>query len=164
MTEKEQIEKFTAEKFIEAYNMRFNTTFVIREHSDMPDFIFQDENGNKLNLEITLTENRDNDIKALLGRSEHKNLEYVRKHGMGPASALSGNVMEHAYKRISEKMSKNYGKNVALVLRDASPLEWNWDICLQELKKKLENKSNPFDRGVWILAISQNQNKIFQVL
>ena len=153
MTEKERIEKFTAEKFIEVYNIRFNTTFAIEEHSDKPDFICEDKSGNKLNLEVTLTEDRDNDIKASLGRSEHKNLEYVRKHGMGPASALSGNVMEHAYNRISEKMSKNYGKNVALVLRDASPLEWNWDICLQELKKKLENKPNSFDKGIWITMI-----------
>ena len=164
MTEKEKIEKFTAEKFIETYNVRFNTTFAVKEHSDNPDFICEDKNGNKLNLEATLTEDRDNDIKAALGRSEHRNFDYVKKHGMGPASALSGNVMEHAYERILEKMSKRYGTNVALVVRDASPLEWDWNMCLEELKKKLENVSNPFDKGVWILTISQDQNKIFQVL
>ncbi|MBI1755209.1 hypothetical protein HYR65_02910 [Candidatus Azambacteria bacterium] len=164
INEKEKIEKFTAEKFIEAYNARFNTTFAIKEHSDKPDFICKDKNGVEMKLETTLTEDQDNDIRALLGRSEHKNFEYVRKHGMNPASALLGNVMKHAYNRISEKMLKNYGKNVALVLRDASPLEWDWDICLPELKKKLESNSNPFDKGVWILTISQNQNKIFQVL
>ena len=164
MTEKEKIEKFTAKKFIEAYNVCFNTTFTIKEHSDKPDFVCEDKNGSELKLETTLTEDHDNDIKALLGRSEHRSIEHARKYGMSPASALSGNVMEHAYNRISEKMSKNYGKNVALVLRDASPLEWNWDICLPELKKKLESNPNPFDKGVWILTISQNQNKIFQVL
>ncbi len=164
MTEKEKIEKSTAEKFIVAYSENFGTTFAFKEQSDHPDIICADKNSNELKLEITLTEDQDNDIKALLGRSEHKNLEYVKKHGMGPASSLSGNVMEHAYSRILSKVSKNYGTNVALVVRDASPLDWNWDMCLPELKMKLNGVSNPFDKGVWILTTPQNRNKIFRVL
>lgn len=164
MTEKEKIEKFTAEKFIGAYNKKFKTSFFIKEQSDYPDIICEDKSGSQLNLEITLTEDQDNDIKALLGRSEHRSLEYVKKHGMGQASALSSNVMDNAYKRISIKMSKNYGINVVLVVRDVSPLEWNWNMCLSELTKKLKDITNPFDKGIWILTTSQNQNKIFCVL
>ncbi len=164
MTKKERIEKFTAESFIAIYNVQFGTNFAIEQHSDNPDFICKDKDGNELKLEVTLTENQDNDIKAALGRSEHKDFEYVKKHGMGPASALSGNVVERAYNRILGKMFKNYGVNVALVVRDASSLEWDWNICLPELKVKLENISNPFDKGVWILTITRDGNKIFRVL
>ena len=164
MTEKERIEKATAGEFIQAYNEKFNTFFAVKELSDHPDIICEDKGGNQLKLEITLTEDQDNDIKALLGRSEHKNIEYVKKHGMGPVSVFQGNVMEHAYNRILAKMSKDYGVNVALVVRDVSPLQWDWNVCISELTKKLENVSNPFDKGVWILTTSQNQNKIFRVL
>ena len=165
MTEKEKIEKSTAEKFIVVYNEKFKTAFaVVKEQSDHPDIVCEEKSGNRLKLEITLTEDRDNDIKALLGRSEHKNIEYVRKHGMSSASALSGNVMNRAYSRILGKMSKDYGINVALVVRDVSPLEWDWNMCLSELTRKLENIRNPFDKGVWIFTTPQNQNKIFRVL
>lgn len=164
MTEKEKIEKSTAEEFIAVYNKNFKTTFAVKKHSDHPDIICEDKNGNQLKLEITLTEDQDNDIKALLGRSEHKDIEYVKKHGMGPASALSGNVMEHAYNRILKKMSKNYGTNVALVVRDTSPLDWDWNLCISKLTEKLKNVSNPFDKGVWILLIAQDGSKIFRVL
>lgn len=164
MTEKEKIEKFTAGEFLTAYNANLNTSFAIKEHSDHPDITCEDKNGSQLKLEITLTEDQDNDIKALLGRSEHKDVEYVKKHGMGPASSLSGNVMEHAYNRILLKMSKNYGTNVALVVRDISPLEWNWDMCIAELSEKLKNVSNPFNKGVWILTTTRSGSKIFRVL
>ena len=164
MTENQQIEKFTAEKFIVAYNEKFKTNFFVKEQSDYPDIVCEDKTGSQLNLEITLAEDREDDIVALLGKSEHKNLEHVRKYGMGHTSALSGNVADNAYKRILAKMSKDYGKNVALVVRDVSPLDWDWDLCLSELTKKLKNIRNPFDEGVWILTTSQNQNKIFRVL
>ena len=164
MTEKEKIEKATAEKFLAAYNANFNTAFEIKEQSDNPDIVCEDKDGNQLKLQITLTEDQNNDIKALLGRSGHKSIGYVRKHGMGQASALSGNVMEHAYNRILVKMYKDYGTNVALVIRDVSRLEWDWNTCLSELTTKLKGISNPFDKGVWILTTSQNQNRIFRVL
>lgn len=164
MTEKEQIEKVTADKFIEAYNTKFNTSFVVKKQSDHPDILCEDKSGSQLNLEITLTEDQDKDIKALLGRSEHKSLEHARQYRTGPESALSGNVMEHAYHRIIEKMSKDYGTNVALVVRDVSPLEWDWNICIPELVKKLKDIPNPFDKGIWILTLSPNQNKIFRIL
>ena len=164
LTEKQQIEKTTAEKFIELYNKKFDTLFVVKKISDNPDVICEDLTGGELNLEITLTEDRPRDIKALLGRSEHKSLEYAKKYGLGPASSLSGNVSEQAYNRIGEKMVKNYGTNVALVVWDASPLDWNWDTETKNLAKKLLLKysQNPFDKGVWIL--SAFQNKIFRVL
>jgi len=163
MTEKQQIEKSTAEKFIKLYNTENSTFFEIKELSDHPDIVCEDSVGNQLKLEITLTEDRNGDIQALLGRSEHKSLEHAKQHGMGPASAFSGNVIEHAYHRIFAKMSKNYGTNVALVVRDVSPLGWDWNAEKLKLARKLKNVSNPFDKGIWIFTSSQ-QDKIFRVL
>jgi len=163
MTEKQQIEKSSAEKFITLYNKKLNTSFEVKKLSDSPDIICEDLVGNQLKLEITLTEDRDGDIKALLGRSEHKSLEHARQHGMGPASALLGNVAEHVYHRILAKMSKDYGTDVALVVRDVSPLGWDWDIEKSKLTRKLEGASNPFDKGIWILTSSQ-QDEVFRVL
>lgn len=163
-TEKGKIEKASAEKFLLAYNTYSKTAFEIKALSDSPDIVCEDKNGNQLKLEITLTEDQDNDIKASLGRSEHRSIEYIRKNGMGPASALSGNVMDNAYNRILEKMSKDYGVGVALVVRDVSPLEWDWNICIRQLSEKLKNVSNPFDKGVWVLTTTRSGSKIFCVL
>ncbi len=163
MTEKGKIEKATAEYFIKQYNLKFQTSFKINELSDKPDILCVDNAGNNLNLEITLTEDNDGDIKALLGRSEHKSLEHVRQHGMGPASTLSSNVAEHAYHRILAKISKNYGANTALVVRDVSPLGWDWDTEKSKLAKKFENIFNPFDKGIWILTTSSG-TKIYKIL
>ncbi len=163
MTEKQQIERLTAEYFITQYNLEFKTSFAIKELSDNPDVLCADSTGKNLKLEITLTEDNDGDIKALLGRSEHKSLEYVKQYGMGSASALSRNVAEHAHNRISEKMYKDYGTNVALVVRDTSPLGWNWDLEKAKLAQRLKNIPNPFDMGIWILTSSLD-TKIYKIL
>lgn len=160
MTEKKRVEKATAEKFIEMYNKKFSTFFVVKKQLNPPnpDIFCEDKGGSQLNLEITLTEDQDGDIKALLGRSEHKN------HIGGSISSFPGNVMEHACRRIIKKMSNDYGMNVALVVRDVSPLEWDWNMHTSEFVKKLKGISSPFDKGIWILTTSQNQNKIFKIL
>ena len=159
MTEKEKIEKVTAEKFLKLYNNKFNTMYIIKEISDHPDVLCEDLSGNKLSLEITLTEDCGNDIKALLGRSEHKDLAYVKEHGMGTARDFV-NVSKNALQRIREKMRKDYGANVALVVRDVSPLDWDWNDVLD---KKLDDIKNPFEKGIWILTCG-NPNKIYQIL
>ena len=163
MTEKQQIEKITAEKFLKVYNKEFNTSFVVKELSDSPDVICEDSVGHQLKLEITLTEDHDGDIKALLGRSEHKNLEYVKQHGMGPVSSLPGNVSEQVANKILKKMSTDYGNNVALVVRDVSPIGWDWNPIIKNLKAQLVDTKNLFDKGIWIFTSSQ-QDKIFRVL
>jgi len=163
MTEKQQIEKNTAEKFIKLYNIEMGTFFKIKKLSDYPDIICEDLSGNQLNLEITLTEDKKGDIKTLLGRSNHKTLEYLRGNGMGQASCLSGNVLEQAYHSIYNKRLKDYGINTALVVRDVSPIGWDWNFCVKSLTSRLENIQNPFDKGIWIITLSV-QEKIFRIL
>ena len=80
MNEKEAIEKATADAFIKLYNSEMGTSFSIVEYSDAPDICCQDLKGNRFNFEITLTEDRPKDIQALLGRSNHRSLEALKKH------------------------------------------------------------------------------------
>lgn len=71
-------------------------------------------------FEITLTEDRPNDIKAALGRSDHRSPEIFHKEHPR-ASSLQGNVVCMITSRISAKLKKDYGPNTALVIRDSSP-------------------------------------------
>ena len=73
MSEKTDIEWATGEAFISLYNARFATTY-LAQPSEAPDIHCVDQKGNRLNLEITMTEDRPGDIKALLGRSEDRSL------------------------------------------------------------------------------------------
>ena len=172
MNEKEAIEKATADAFIELYNSEMGTSFSIIEYSDAPDIRSQDSDGNTLNFEITLTEDRPKDIQANLGRSNHRRLEALKKHladvkagkanPMDRTSCLQGNVTEMILSRIQPKLMKDYGVNVALVIRDASPVGWDWDMVIDQIKSQLNLERNPFDKGIWI--ITYLKDKIYRVL
>jgi len=55
LIEKKDIEKATAQGFIKLYNAKMRTTYRIIDHSDSPDTRCVNSDGNKLNLEITMT-------------------------------------------------------------------------------------------------------------
>ena len=80
MKEKEQIEKCTAEIFLKLYNEKYSETFSIQSISDAPDVKCKNSEGIELNLEITLTEDKKNDIAALLGRANDRSIESLRQH------------------------------------------------------------------------------------
>ncbi len=173
MTEKEAIEFETAKQFINLYNSQMGTSFSIVKHSDAPDFHCQDKEGNELKLEITLTEDRPGDIQALLGRSDARSPEAMKKHNeaveRGEASifesvsCLQGNVFQIAKNRIQPKIDKmRYGSNTALVVRDVSPLGWSWETVLDDLASSLDLRNNPFDKGIWLITFTGN--KIFQMV
>jgi len=58
MSEKQAIEKATAEGFLVLYNQLSGTDFGIVEMSDAPDARCMDSHRKTLNLEITTTEDR----------------------------------------------------------------------------------------------------------
>ncbi len=168
MNEKEEIEKATADIFIKLYNTKMGSSFSIIEYSDAPDIQCTDPHKNKFNFEITLTEDKPNDIKALLGRSDHKRWEKTIseiKTGKTKAyevvSCLQGNVTETIISRIKPKFKKDYGKNVALVIRDTSPLNWEWDTAIDQIKLQLNLNENPFNKGIWI--ITYTMDKIYRI-
>jgi hypothetical protein len=172
LNEKEAIEKATADAFIQLYNSEMGTSFSIVEYSDTPDIRCKDSEGNTFNFEITLTEDRPKDIQAALGRSDHRSLEALKKHladvkagkanPLDRVSCLQGNVTEMILSRIQPKLKKHYGRNVALVIRDASPVGWDWDLVIDQIKHKLSLDRNPFDKGIWIITF--RKDKIYQIL
>jgi hypothetical protein len=84
MNEDQQIERATAEGFLLLFNQQFGADYEIVEIGDTPDVRCQDPNGRALNLEITLTEDRQRDIQAALGRSDHRNAENSTHHRLRP--------------------------------------------------------------------------------
>lgn len=170
--EKKAIEKATADAFIKLYNSEMGTSFSIVEYSDSPDIRCKEPEGNTFNFEITLTEDWPKDIQAALGRSDHRSIEALRQHladvragkasPLERVSCLQGNVVEMIVCRIKPKLEKDYGHNVALVIRDSSPLDWDWDLVVDHIKNRLNLLGNPFDKGIWI--ISYSKDKIFRLL
>ncbi|HWP56393.1 MAG TPA: hypothetical protein VNL14_00740 [Candidatus Acidoferrales bacterium] len=172
MSEKLDIERATAQAFVRLYNAKMGTSYEIVDYADAPDVCCADAHGNRLNLEITLTEDKPGDIKALLGRSDARSLETLKAHltkvkageadPLERVSSLSGNVIEVVASRIGAKMNKKYGANTALVVRDTSGVDWDWDLVVTDLGNSLRGQVNPFDKGIWIL--SSSKERIFHVL
>lgn len=172
MNEKEAIELHTAEQFLEFYNLQEGSTYTVKQHTDAPDIHCQDSDENNLYLEITLTEDRNGDIQSLLGRSDARSPEALKKHldevkkGKGNifqwSSCLQDSVSVMAMNRIQPKLSKDYGSNVALVVRDVSPLPWSWETVIDDIAACLDLSRNPFDKGIWLMSISNS--KIYKIV
>jgi hypothetical protein len=172
MNEKEAIEKATADAFVELYNREMGTSFSIVEYSDAPDIRCKDKRGNTFNFEITLTEDRPRDIQAALGRSNHRSIEALRQHladvKVGKAnplewvSCLQENVTRMVVSNIIPKLQKDYGSSVGLVIRDTSPVCWNWELVLDDINKIISSYRNSFDKGIWI--IPYRKDRIFRII
>ncbi len=172
MNEKAAIERATAEAFLDHYNDLHLTSFRVTEHGDAPDIIALDKLGSRLQLEIVMTEDRVGDIKATLGRSDVRSIESLKHHvelvhqgkaePMQRASSLGGNVTESLKKRLRAKMAKRYGPHTALVIRDTSGVDWDWDVMVGHLKASFGDLLNPFDRGIWLL--NRSGDRLFQLL
>ena len=170
MNEKEAIEKATAEGFLRLYNEATGNDYDIIEHSDAPDILCRNGRDEALNLEITMTEDTPMDIAALLGRSDHRDFDPLKKNtgavrssrATPQFSSLSENVSAMLRSRILAKLKKDYGQNVALVIRDTSPLDWAWDGELDDIRAAIAQYDNAYDRGIWIL--SYRKDKLYRVV
>ena len=170
MTEKQAIERAAAEGFLVLYNQLQRTDFRIVEISGAPDVRCADSLGNTLNLEITTTEDHPRDIKAILGRSNDRSLEALRAHVERVArdeeqpqfSSLSDGVSDQLVKRLQSKMMKDYGLNAALVVRDTSGVDWDWDDVIPAIRSRLDLTQNPFSQGIWLL--SRVKDRLFLII
>lgn len=166
MDEKKAIERAIADAFITLYNQENGTSYSIDKHADAPDICCVDPEGNTFSFEITLTENRPNDITAMLGRSDHKTVERVQagiaqgKSMMG--SCLQGEVVDMIVSRIQSKLTNDYGSNVALVVQDTSRVPWDWYSVLDQIRDGLNLQRNPFDMGIWIINFLKDE--IYRIL
>ena len=164
MSEKQAIEKATGEGFLDLYNRLQSTDFRIVEMSDAPDVRCMDSLGKTLNLEITTTEDRPGDIKAVLGRSNSRSLEALRVargEEQPQFSSLSGTVSDQLVGRLQNKMMNDYGSNAALVVQDTSGVDWDWDYVIPTIRSRLDLKKNPFSQGIWVL--SRAKDRLFQI-
>ena len=169
MSEKRAIEKATAEGFLALYNQRQNSDFRIVRMCDAPDVRCEDSLGKALNLEITTTEDRPGDIKAVLGRCNSRGagalriqLERVARNEEKPQySSLSEVVSSQLFARLQSKMMNDYGANTALVVRDTSGVDWDWHHVIPTIRSRLDFTKNPFSRGIWVL--SRAKDRLFQI-
>lgn len=169
MEEKRLIEEATAKAFLNLYNSEMGTSYAIIAHLDAPDICCRDLRGNKLNIEITLTEDRPGDIQAVLGRSNSRSLDAFKKHlsdvkdgeasHFDRVSCLGEGPFETIVSGIKKKCQNSYGNNTALVVRDTSPIDWGWSGVIDRIMADVDR--NPFDKGIWI--INDQKDKIYKI-
>lgn len=68
-----------------------------------------------------------------------------------------GKVTDMIISRILQKLQKDYGSNVALVIRDSSPACWDWDSVVDQIRNMLNLSRNPFDRGIRIISFRKDR-------
>jgi hypothetical protein len=169
VTEKNQIELETARAFLRLYNAAMQATYRIVECSDAPDVGCEDENGRKLAIEITLTEEAPGEIRERLGRSprpQHsmerlrEQLDRVRGGDLDILQILTSTPetrLAQIVGAIRKKLVKRYGDNVALVVRDTSPCDWDWELEVDAIRRQLAGKTNAFSCGIWVLSAGKDR-------
>jgi hypothetical protein len=159
--EKEAIERATAEGFLSLYNKHVDSDFKISS-TGTPDVQCKNSKGKILNIEATSAQDQPGDIQALLGRSNHKNIDNLDVENTDAPNFVSfeEDVYSAMAETINAKITKRYGSNTALVVRDTSGCDWEWDTITQKLLKMLK-KPNPFDKGIWIL--SRDKSKCYLI-
>jgi hypothetical protein len=198
VNENKRIEVSTADVFLSYYNRQEGTSYRVVEYGDAPDVRTCDEQGEILQFDIVRTEDHPGDIKAALARSKSRSFKALRQHveevrtgksdPRDRASKLFGNVtdpmdnvtvsmnnvIDSLKKRLHDKLLMRYGANTALVIRDTSGVDWDWDLVqsfqeildsvLKELKEELnkEELDNPYDRGIWL--VSRSKDRVFHLI
>ena len=145
MNEKEKIEKASVDAFVRLFNECEKQDYVVEKYSDAPDAMCKNSSGQVMQVEVTLTEDRPGDLPWTLGRLE----ERPGKSRFG--SCLGGNVLNQLAKRIDNKINKRYGERTALVIRDSSGVDWDWEYIADDVKRLIEDKDNPYDMGIWVV-------------
>ena len=169
MNEKIDIERGTAEGFLKLYNQYYETSFEIDEISDSPDVRCIDESGERLNIEITMTEDESGTIQAFLGRSSKLSLYTLKEQNKRTSEGLEAprfHTIETSYEvlveRINSKLQKDYGSNAALVIRDVSGMDWEWETIVDRLSDNINLSINPFSKGIWLLSF--RGEKLFRLI
>jgi hypothetical protein len=145
MNENAQIERGTAEKFLQLYNQQMGASYTIVCHSDSPDFQCRDHTtGEQLGLEVTNLEDVSGDLQYILGRGQ----------GQG-TRCFNEDTLERFRRRIAEKCRKDYGPNAALVLRQVTIL-WSdddWEMYREDFQAVItEECKKTYSKGIWVLT------------
>lgn len=154
MTEKKAMERATAEAFLALYNKRMGASFEIKEYSEAPDVRCEDSNGNKLNLEITSTE----DFPST--RDIPGDIQSTYRDNKVPCARGFDGACDTLFQRICAKAKKDYGSDVALVIQNFSAVGWCREIAektKERFSNLLENLNPSFDKGIWLIACGRNE-------
>ncbi|MGH3644342.1 MAG: hypothetical protein ACRDUX_35590 [Mycobacterium sp.] len=141
------------------------------EHGDAPDFRCVDDLGATLNVEITLMQERGDDIKGLRGRSTAHSIDSLRKnnalvavgkaHPMQFARTPQDHTVRGLVVAIEKKLTKSYGRNTALVVGETCPLDWDWDLIdLTDLHVWLRAQAHSFDKGIWLIESTDRVRRV----
>ncbi len=145
MTEKQRIEKATVDAFVALHNKNYGTSYSVREYGDAPDATCVSVLGDILNIEVCVTEDRAGDIPWVQGKTNTR--RYQGKLG----SSLLGNVLTQLGQRLDKKSLMRYGNQTALVIRDSSGVDWDWEDVKSQVQERLQQSANPFQMGIWIV-------------
>jgi hypothetical protein len=151
-SEKKEIERKTAQLFLNLFNQLHNTHFEIQELREIPDVQCCDtETGKYLFLEIAMLENLPGEIAYGFGRAK-KPISPTTKTDVVDFFA---DVVPQYRKCLEKKLLSTYGDNTALVLYQTSIL-WepsDWEIIAPGFRKEiLEGKETHFYAGVWVIC------------
>lgn len=181
--EKRLIERATAEMFLSLYNPATGHSYCITDQPDPPepDVRCEDDAGGILKLEITMLEDLPGDIQSLLGRSDAHSLERLKAdnerirrgeiQATDTVTFFGRDTTANLYDRLKSKLNKqHFGSNVALVMRGTSPLDWDWNLYMDDIQQMLGDlvrelglAQHPYDRGIWIVAREEAGPKLYTV-
>ncbi len=166
--------------FTTLFNLLCGTNYVPVEYRDAPDVRCVDSKGGVLNVEVnvevTLTEDRPGDVKARLGRSEDRSLPVLKAHlakvkasladPLERVSCLNTNVGSSLVQRIRAKINKRYGPNTALVVRNTSGVDWDWDLVAGALSDWSEAQCYTFtaEHGLMFVCYHSCQENLQTML
>ena len=160
-----QIEQRAIELFLPWYNEEHGTSFRVVEHGDAP------ESGATLNVEITLMRERGDDIQALRGRTNTPSIDSLRAQNALVAAGLAHplqfvrtpqvDALSGLATAIRKKLTKSYGPNTALLIRETCPLDWDWGLVdLSDVRVRLREHKNPFDKGIWLIESTNRLRRV----
>ena len=151
MDEKQQIEKITVDAFVSLHNEKIGTRYSVLKYGDYPDAVCTNANGEQFNVEVTVTGDRSGDIQWMLGRTDK------RPYQGRSASCLQDNVLAQLIERLNKKALMRYGGKSALVIRDSSPVDWDWEYVRPQVREYLEQNGNPFELGIWVVNLTKTR-------
>ena len=157
LTEKQRIEKASAEIFLKLLNNRFETEYQILKLGDSPDVHCLDSNTKLwLSLEITLLEDINGEIAYMLDRLEKPLVSPVTSL---PCTSFSDDSIPKLEQRLAEKSNIDYGPRTALVIRQISPLWFaeNWECYKVTMNLSILEKARKyFEAGIWIICTNKD--------
>jgi hypothetical protein len=150
LNEKERIELATATLFLPMYNLRKGTNYEVIKVQDTPDVRCQDRSSQEvLEVEITLLEDRPDDIAYVLGRVEVKDELSIAR-----VIDFRKNVVPRLMELLKDKLLSAYGERTALLIRQVGPI-WTASDWQREapavVSQVLAGREKHYGMGVWIL-------------